>query len=66
MSMKRPVGEATSPRGEGKVHELLLLQDRYEELIETMDELGVVDRSGAEARLAELNRTLDEIEQADG
>lgn len=54
-------------RGEGgELHELLVELDRLEELLEEMAELGVASRAEAEAKLAELNRRVDEADEAAG
>jgi len=45
------------------LYQLLEQLDRFEDLLEEMDELGVASRDEAERRIAELN---DEVSQLTG
>lgn len=46
--------------GQSSAHQSLLQLDRLEELLESMDELGVTTRAEAETLLASLEAELDE------
>ncbi len=58
--MGRDGGDAAGGRDGADIHAALLELDRLEELIEELDDLGIANRTEAEARLAELGRRLDQ------
>jgi len=55
------MGETRDPRLERQLETLLGQLDRLEELLDDMEELGVHDRAGIEARMAELNAEIDRL-----
>jgi len=58
------MGEPERPQGDVPgLYQLLEQLDRFEDLLEEMDELGVASRDEAERRIAELN---DEVSQLTG
>lgn len=46
---------------DGALYRLLNELDRLEEVLETMDELGLATRTDVERRMAELNARVDEL-----
>ena len=55
------MGDSPDPRVERQLETLLGQLDRLEELLDDMAELGVDDRAGIEARMAELNAEIDRL-----
>ena len=55
------MGDSPDPRAERQLEALLGQLDRLEDLLDDMDELGIDDRAGIEARMAELNAEIDRL-----
>lgn len=59
------VKRSSNGKGESELYRLYDLLDRYEELLEDMEELGVSTAEDAERRIMELNDQIDALETAE-
>jgi hypothetical protein len=58
------VNRSSNGKSQSELHRLYDLLDRYEELIEDMNELGVSSVDEAEQRITELNQQIDDAESS--